>query len=208
MGTVFLLHYIDRINPDRPARHYLEYTARRVEERTNDHRSGFRYRTAAIPFAAHQRGIDFIVARVWPNADRRDEKRLRDLHNNPRLCPVCNPHLGIRTKAYTRTSEPHDFTGEIYTYHYWRTLGETASTYGSLASLRDRPLRRARPRVRRDGTPNYPAMIDAAFDDTPATPNHTGILAIDWRPPDASRYTMIDGKPYDIDLLNDTDIPW
>jgi hypothetical protein len=39
---------------------------------------------------ATQRGIGFEVVRTWPGG-RELERRLKDRHDAPRLCPVCNP---------------------------------------------------------------------------------------------------------------------
>lgn len=164
MGSVVLLHYNDRINPNRPARHYLEYTARTVYARVCDQKSGSRWRSAPICYAAFERDIDFVVARVWPNTDRRDEKRLRDLHNNPRLCPICNPRLQLVTKQYSRITTD-DATGETHISYYWRTFGNP-NAYGALHTIRNRQPRPARKRIRRDGTKNY---RDAAYDDACAT---------------------------------------
>lgn len=165
MGTVFLLHFHNRINPDRPARHYLEYTARTVDARVRDQRSGSVYRSAPLCYAAYQRGIDFVVARVWPNADRRDEKRLRDVHDNPALCPICNPRLNLITKQYARTRENDN--GETGFTYYWRTFGNP-NAYGNLASIRQRQPKPARPRIRRDGTRNH-EWVDEPYIDDPAS---------------------------------------
>lgn len=199
MGTVFLLHFNA---PYQHARHYLEYTARTVEARVSDHRAGFAYRTVPLMLALHQSGITFDVARVWPNASKADEKRLRDLHDNPRLCPVCNPALRLRTKRYTRTSAPHDYTGEIYTHTYWRTYGNPRA-YGNLDDVRTRPIKRRKPRIRRDGTLSYvPLGDDVAGVDATGAPFVVLPAPVD--------YVVINGRPYDIDILMtpDEEIPF
>lgn len=237
MSYVFLLHFDRPVNAERPARHYLEFTSRRIEDRVNDHRSGFEYRTVPIMWAAYQRGIGFTVARVWSNATKADEKRLRDLHDNPALCPLCNPALGLRTVQYTRTSEPHEYTREIYTFRYWRTIGPKTA-YGNLASIRQRPIKPARPRIRKDGTPNgthngidinadpeaRAAYLDEwrEFDrvNNPQPPTRAELMrrAIENAPAPTldtsalyaaaadNAQIVINGKPYDIDILNDADI--
>lgn len=172
MGTVFLLHFEGPVNPDRPARHYLEYTARRVSDRLADHHraavTGNLGKSVPIVFAAMSRGVFFEVARVWPNATKSDERRLRDLRNNPRLCPICNPALGLALRAVTvRFGE----FSERQPYTYMRMVGR-ADAYGNLAELRSRPLRAPRWRVRRDGTHTAPAHAE------PATGPHGGAYGV------------------------------
>jgi len=143
MSYVYLLHFTDRICRDRPAQHYLGF-AQDVVKRVRDHRCGIRHYGAALTFAAYERGVPFLVARVWANVTKRDEKLLRDLHNNPRLCPLCNPTLQLITRINTR--------GKYQTYR----IGDLkAARYGDIALLRERTLRPARQRTRRDGSLNY-----------------------------------------------------
>jgi hypothetical protein len=50
--------------------------------------------------AVAQEGIDFTLARTWEGG-RGDERRLKDRHDHPGLCPVCRgnePQLDPRTK--------------------------------------------------------------------------------------------------------------
>lgn len=93
---VLLLHFDRPVNPNFPARHYLEYAAD-IPARLRDHLSGDRTRTSGIMYACFERGIGFTVARVWCGATRRDEYRLRRLADNPGLCPMCNPALKLLT---------------------------------------------------------------------------------------------------------------
>jgi hypothetical protein len=141
MAGVYLLHFFDKINPDRPARHYLGYGAD-IAARTECQLAG-NERAAALPYFAAQRGIPGVVARVWGHATRRDEYRLRQLKNNPKLCPICNPALALRTVKTKRG--------------YWVTLrigDRTQPRYGDLATL---PPFKYRPkaRIRLDGSHNY-----------------------------------------------------
>lgn len=143
MSYVYLCHFVDRVNPDRPARHYLGFT-QNVAKRERDHKCGVRHYGAALTFAAFERGVSFVIARVWANATKRDEKLLRDLHNNPRLCPLCNPTLKLITKLNARGN-----------YQTYRVGDLRALRYGDLALLRDRALRPARKRTRNDGSLNF-----------------------------------------------------
>lgn len=36
-------------------------------------------------------GLNWELARVWSNADRNFERRLKNEKNTPRFCPICNP---------------------------------------------------------------------------------------------------------------------
>jgi hypothetical protein len=125
MAYVILLHFDQPVNPDYPARHYLEYAVN-IRKRLADHTSGDRTRTSGIMFACYERSIGFTVARIWQDATRRDEYRLRQLANNPKLCPICNPALALRT-AY----DPRD-------HRTWLTtrLNNTSTLrYGDLETL-------------------------------------------------------------------------
>lgn len=88
MGTVYLLHFDEPIGGESSmgkAQHYLGQTNRPVEERLQEHRSG---NGARITQVLRERGIGFCLARTW-EGDRSDERRLKDRHDNPRLCPIC-----------------------------------------------------------------------------------------------------------------------
>jgi hypothetical protein len=139
----YLLHFAAPICETRPAQHYLGF-AQDVVKRECDHKRGIRCYGAALTFAAYERNINFSVVRVWANATKRDEKLLRDLKANPRLCPICNPALQLVTRINSR--------GNYQTYR----LGDPKRPrYGDLNLVRDRVPRKARERVRNDGTLNY-----------------------------------------------------
>jgi len=36
-------------------------------------------------------GIHWSVVRVWPDADRAMERKMKNRHNSKLLCPICNP---------------------------------------------------------------------------------------------------------------------
>lgn len=83
-GTVYLLHF------DAPlahAQHYVGY-AEDLEARIARHRKGNGARLVSV-FA--EKGIGFTVARTWPG-DRKQERRIKNLKNSPRLCPICREH--------------------------------------------------------------------------------------------------------------------
>jgi predicted GIY-YIG superfamily endonuclease len=80
--SVYLLHFS---RPHHHARHYLGY-AENVPRRVRQHRAG---QASPLTAAAVDSGITLCVARVWWNGDRALERRLKDRHEAPRLCPLC-----------------------------------------------------------------------------------------------------------------------
>ena len=87
-GTVYLIHFEQPIgdlsNPRGQARHYLGF-ATNLESRLAAHRAG---NGARIMQVVAEQGISWEVARTWPGT-RATERRLKNWHNGPRLCPVC-----------------------------------------------------------------------------------------------------------------------
>lgn len=88
MGTVYLIHFSEPIgdldNPRGQAQHYLGYTED-LEARLEAHRTG---NGSAIMAAVARRGIGWRVVRTWEGG-RALERRLKDRHNSPKLCPIC-----------------------------------------------------------------------------------------------------------------------
>jgi len=82
-GLVYLLHFHE---PYHHARHYLGWTTN-LEERLKRHASGNGARLIEVIAEA---GITWQLVRTWPGG-RDLERRLKARHNNPRLCPICNP---------------------------------------------------------------------------------------------------------------------
>lgn len=84
---VYLIHF------DRPlahARHYLGFVdhalGHTVEARLAYHRRG---RGSKLLRAVVAAGIDFQVARVWPEGDRTLERQLKKRKKAAQLCPLC-----------------------------------------------------------------------------------------------------------------------
>ena len=84
-GLVYLLHFHE---PYHHARHYLG-SAEDLEKRLDQHRRGV---GARLVHVISQAGISFTLARTWKGG-RKKERRLKNQHHNPRLCPICNPRL-------------------------------------------------------------------------------------------------------------------
>lgn len=87
-GFVYLLHYDSKLHK---AQHYLGWAMKgNLKARIEKHRKGM---GANLTKAFQRNGIDFKVARVWRHATLLTERRLRDRHNNPKLCPICKKEI-------------------------------------------------------------------------------------------------------------------
>ena len=89
--AVYLLHFTHPISPDHTCQHYIGWApdwAARVAE----HRAGG-ITAARLCQVAKERGIDFVVARVWPDGDRQLERQLKNRHGAARFCPVCRGEM-------------------------------------------------------------------------------------------------------------------
>lgn len=78
---VYLVHFD---TPYHHARHYLGY-ADDIAARLKEHRAGRGSRLCAVVRSA---GIDFTFVRFW-RGGRRIERKLKNQHSAPRLCPIC-----------------------------------------------------------------------------------------------------------------------
>lgn len=92
--TVYLLHLT---TPLAHARHYIGWTTSEanVQRRYEHHKSGH---GAHFTQVCNERGIDYQVARIWPNAGRCFERLLKNQKHSARLCPICNPGKAERNK--------------------------------------------------------------------------------------------------------------
>lgn len=90
MTTVYLLHFDKPISDHHTCQHYIG-KADDLDARIAEHRAG---NGARLTQVALERDITFVVARTW-NGSYGLEKRLKDQHNGPRLCPICNPKARI-----------------------------------------------------------------------------------------------------------------
>lgn len=86
MTGCYLLHFEAPIAPGlHTAQHYLGW-AEDIDRRLDEHRRG---RGARLCEVAAERGIGFVLARVWSRACRKTERRLKRRKEGPRLCPIC-----------------------------------------------------------------------------------------------------------------------
>lgn len=164
MAYVFLLHFDQPVCETHPARHYLEYAVN-IAHRLNDHGSGDRLRTSGIMYACNERNISYTVARIWCSANRRDEYRLRQLHNNPKLCPICTPDLALRTSF-----DPNNRKS----WRTYRTINPKLARYGDLNTLHPFSYK-PKERTRSNGESN-----------------RVGGSASNWRNDTQARLTIID----------------
>jgi len=81
MRGVYLLHLIP---PYRHARHYMGWSAD-VARRLARHANGQGARLLAVALAA---GCTWRLVRLWPNASRADERKLKNMMG-VRCCPLC-----------------------------------------------------------------------------------------------------------------------
>jgi hypothetical protein len=86
MSTVYLLHFSEPIAPGRhTAQHYLGYSDD-LQPRVWAHLHGTGARLTQV---AKERGLSFVVVRTW-EGDRALERKLKNRHGAPRLCPICS----------------------------------------------------------------------------------------------------------------------
>ena len=84
MDTIYLIHFAARYQH---AQHYLGISDD-LERRLEEHRTG---QGSPLMKAVTQADIPWSVVRTWKDADRMQERRLKNQKNAWRLCPVCNP---------------------------------------------------------------------------------------------------------------------
>ncbi len=82
---IYLLHIYPAY---KHARHYLGI-AHNIESRLALHRAG---QGARLTQVVVEHGHALRLVRTW-EGNRTEERRLKNQHNSPRLCPLCNPRL-------------------------------------------------------------------------------------------------------------------
>lgn len=85
--AVYLIHFAQ---PYYHAQHYVGYAAD-VEKRLAQHKSG---RGARLLRTLNVHGIDYTVARVWPDGGKELERKIKRNKNARVLCPICRGHVG------------------------------------------------------------------------------------------------------------------
>jgi hypothetical protein len=92
--TVYLIHFNKAY---RHARHYIGFTTN-LDKRITDHLCGMGARLMEVITDA---GIEWRVSRIWVG-DRRFERRLKNRHNAPALCPVCVGKRAMKRGNYRK----------------------------------------------------------------------------------------------------------
>ena len=95
---VYLLHFE---KPYKHARHYVGY-ANNLNARLEHHANGTGARLMQV---IRQAGIGWTLVRIWPTADRATERKIKNWHNAPDLCPVCNPNKNVTLAQYSKTQK-------------------------------------------------------------------------------------------------------
>ncbi|MBI5951871.1 MAG: GIY-YIG nuclease family protein [Chloroflexi bacterium] len=88
--SVYILH-LD--SPLKHARHYVGF-ASKVNRRLEHHRSGSGARFTQV---CNENGITYQLARVFEQADRAFERKLKNCKHTARYCPIC---AGEKARAY------------------------------------------------------------------------------------------------------------
>lgn len=96
MGTVYLIHFDQAIGNQEKTRglaqHYLGWSSKPVKERLKQHENA---RGARILAVLQEKGIGWKLVRTW-DGPRALERKLKNYHNNPRLCPICRAQAGAK----------------------------------------------------------------------------------------------------------------
>ena len=87
--TVYLLCFNQAY---RHARHYIGFTTN-LDRRITDHLTGTGARLLEV---ITQAGIEWKLARTWPDADRAFERRLKRRKEAPALCPICSGEKALQ----------------------------------------------------------------------------------------------------------------
>jgi len=84
MITLYLIHFEAKYEH---AQHYLGLSSD-LKRRLEEHRSG---QGNPLMKAVTEAGIPWDVVRTWKDADRMLEVQLKNQHNSPKMCHICNP---------------------------------------------------------------------------------------------------------------------
>lgn len=82
LGCVYLIHFRTRY---KHAGHYIGWTSD-LESRLLEHKGGTGARLMEV---IKEAGIDWEVARVWYDVDRKFERKLKRQGGASRTCPIC-----------------------------------------------------------------------------------------------------------------------
>lgn len=107
MSLVYLIHFEAGLHvaDNRYAQHYIGFVqnAHTLHNRMHCHRSGNGSRLMAAVTAA---GIPWNIVRVWDDADRYFERKLKRTAKATVLCPVCASERGHRLRQTWPPNRP------------------------------------------------------------------------------------------------------
>lgn len=98
---VYLIHFEKKYFH---AQHYIGFVYNDLDKRIKRHK---RNRGAKLLKALNKANIKWHVVRVWDDADKEFERKLKNKKNSKTLCPLCNQKLKqcheIHTSEFTTT---------------------------------------------------------------------------------------------------------
>lgn len=80
---VYLIHFESKLHH---AQHYIGFCQADFFQRMHQHASG---QGAKLLAAFNRNGINWYVALIWYNEDRKFERQLKNRKNTPCICPIC-----------------------------------------------------------------------------------------------------------------------
>lgn len=80
---VYLIHFESKLHH---AQHYIGFCQSDFFQRMYQHASGH---GAKLLAAVNRNGINWYVAHIWYNEDRRFERLLKNRKKSPCICPIC-----------------------------------------------------------------------------------------------------------------------
>lgn len=89
---VYLIHFEIKLCH---AQHYIGFVEKNLKQRIQRHRDG---QGARILRAANAAGINWEVVRVWEDADKTFERKLKNKKNASKLCPLCKHVTTVELK--------------------------------------------------------------------------------------------------------------
>lgn len=134
--SVYILHLN---TPLGHARHYVGW-AKKVNKRFEHHKNGCGARFTQV---CVERGIDFVLARVFEGADKSFERKLKNTNNTKDYCPICmgdhvreyKPCLHDRKVGDNYGISCQDCGAQLEGYGYWgrhkKCIHRFANIYGN-----------------------------------------------------------------------------
>lgn len=90
---VYLIHFEEKLHH---AQHYLGFVERNLKQRIKKHRKN---KGAKLLAAINNKGILWVVVRVWQEGDRNFERKLKNRKKARCICPVCRGEIQLNLGA-------------------------------------------------------------------------------------------------------------